>query len=177
MCPSAVVTVVMKRRTLLARGSLVGVAASAGCLSTLTGGGNAEFRPAVESFNRGVDEFEPAVSTMTTAADHFAAERWTDAAGRYVVARDGFDAAAREFERARTATSGRCTAVHDRAVRQYRRSLAFVEACDHWATAATAHAAGNPDDAVEARARTWDSRAAEYPAAERFDPEGFSCRG
>jgi hypothetical protein len=166
----------MQRRTLLARGGLVGTVGLAGCLSRFTGGGAREFRPAVESFNRGIDAFDRAESTRSAAEERYADERWDGAAQRYTAARDGYDAAATEFDSARSATSGRCVAVHDRAVRQYRRSLALVEACDHWADAATAWAGGLEPASDERRARVWRDRAAQYPSATRFDPEQFSCR-
>jgi hypothetical protein len=165
----------MRRRTLLARGTVVAGVGLSGCLSQFTGGGNAEFRPAVEAFNRGLDAFERAQSTRSTADERYAAERWVAAATRFAAARDGFDEAASEFDSAREATSGRCTAVHDRAVRQYRRSLALVEACGYWVEAATARAAGDSADRPADRAGVWDDRATEYPTASRFDPDRFSC--
>ena len=167
----------MRRRTLCYAGVATTVGLG-GCLSRLTGGGSREFRPAVESYNRGVDAFGRAQSRRETARERYGAERWNAAATAYAAARDGFDAAAAEFRRARDATSGSCPAVHDRTQRQYRRSLALVEACDHWTTAATAHATGDGDgaDGEAARARVWDGRATDYPAAGRLNPDGFSCR-
>lgn len=172
-------TMPTRRRTLLAGGS-VALFGLAGCLSRLTGG-NREFRPAVESYNRGVETFARAQSTRGTARSAYENERWSRAAERYVAARDSFDAAAAEFRTARDATSGSCPAVHDRAQRQYRRSLALVEACDNWTAAATTRQSGGGGGAGDAdadadRARVWEGRAAEYPAAGRLDPDGFSCR-
>jgi hypothetical protein len=168
----------MRRRPLLARAGFVATFGLAGCLSRFTGGGRREFRPAVESFNRGVDAFTRAQSTRQTARERYGDERWDAAATGYAAARDGFDAAATEFRNARDATSGACPAVHDRAQRQYRRSLALVEACDHWATAATARVVGDDGAAPREaeRARVWDGRAADYPTTTRLDPDGFSCR-
>lgn len=167
----------MRRRTLLAHGGAAATLGVAGCLSQFTGG-NRQFRPAVESFNRGVDAFTRAQSTRETARERYGSERWDGAATGYATARDGFDAAAAEFRAARDATSGSCPAVHDRTQRQYRRCLALVEACGHWATAATNRSAGDDSAATReaARARVWDSRAADYPATSRLDPDGFSCR-
>lgn len=165
----------MHRRAVLSAGGLV-VSSFGGCLSRVTGEGSGEFRPAVEAFNRGLDEFGRAESARTTARTRYEAGEWDAAARRYAAARDGFDAAANEFDTAREATSGECPAVHDRAVRQYRRSLALVEACGYWTEAATARLADADADRAEERAGVWDGRAAEYPSASRFDPEAFSCR-
>ena len=166
----------MQRRTLLVRGGLVASVGVTGCLSQFTGGGTREFRPAVQSFTRGLDAFERAASTRSAAETRYTDEQWGAAAQRYTAARDGFDAAADEFDSARSATSGRCVAVHDRAIRQYRRSLALVEACAHWADAATARTSGLDPESDEQRARVWSGRAAQYPSASRFDPDQFSCR-
>ena len=166
----------MHRRAVLSAGSLVVVTSLGGCLSRVTGDESAAFRPAVEAFNRGLDTFGRAQSTRTTARTRYEAGEWDAAARRYTAARDGFDAAASEFDTARDATTGDCPAVHDRAVRQYRRSLALVEACGFWTEAATARLADDDADRSEARAGVWDGRAAEYPSASRFDPEAFSCR-
>jgi hypothetical protein len=167
----------MRRRTLLA-GGVAATLGTGGCLSRFTGGGSRQFRPAVESFNRGVDAFTRAQSRRETARERYAAERWDGAATEYAAARDGFDAAATEFRSAREATSGSCPAVHDRTQRQFRRSLALAEACGSWAAAATAHATGDGDGAEREaeRARVWEGRAADYPAATRLNPDGFSCR-
>lgn len=163
----------MDRRTLLASTVAVGLS---GCLSSLTGEDTRAFRPAAEAFNRGVDAFGRADSTRSTARARYGAERWGVAAERYAAARDGFDAAAREFDAAREATSGSCPSLHDRSQRQYRRCLALVEACDYWATAATARLGGEDASTAESRATVWDGRAAEYPSSSRLDPDGFSCR-
>lgn len=172
------VAVTMRRRTLLSHGGVVAAFGVTGCLSQFTGGGRREFEPAVASFNRGLDTFTTAQSERETARQRFEAERWPAAATGYAAARDGFDAAASEFRAARDATSGSCPAVHDRTQRQYRRSLALVEACDHWTAAATARQADDGDtaDREMSQARVWDGRAAEYPATSRLDPDQFSCR-